>query len=108
MRLTPNQLSTRDLELDWIIAQNFYHAESKQGWADFSPTSDWSAGGPLIEKFKIDIRYNELDSYSERTFPWIAWVEGKGPSGYPRHFSESGPTPLLAAMKALVKSINYS
>lgn len=53
----------------------------------YSPSTNWSQGGPLIEEYKIDIYYDEI---------WFATCghleQGK---------KESGETPLIAAMKAL-------
>lgn len=59
----------------------------------WSPSTDWAVGGPLIESEHIELRYQgrELEA------PWIAmhW----GVRGMP-HLR--GPTPLIAAMRALV------
>lgn len=69
----------------------------KEGKADFSqawrPSTDWSQGGPLIERERIGV--------AARADCWIA-------SRYANETTQvragEGPTPLIAAMRALVAS----
>lgn len=60
----------------------------------FCPSSDWSHGGPIIERERIS-----LD-------PWIGghgtWTAICAPSGV--DYREVGPSPLIAAMRAYVAS----
>lgn len=53
-------------------------------------STDWSQGGPIIEREEIGLR-----RYLNIAGEWVA----KLPSGYGR-----GPTPLIAAMRCLVMS----
>lgn len=55
---------------------------------DFKPHEDWAQGGRLIEKHRISIK------------------QGEGCYAYFDHLdaTASGPTPLIAAMRALVAS----
>ncbi|MEE4683635.1 phage protein NinX family protein [Pseudomonas alliivorans] len=57
--------------------------------AEFSPHSNWSDAGPLIEQFKISLKYDGISG-------WIATVEGGK--------SWTDFSPLLAAMRALIAS----
>ncbi len=76
----------------------------KFGWIDYSPRQHWSTGGPLIEKYGLmlmKIQYEE--GYLLDTPYWNAhWTNGHDSVHY-RH-KMSGPTPLIAAMRALVSS----
>nr|QMP83097.1 MAG: hypothetical protein [Caudoviricetes sp.] len=65
-----------------------------KGWAQslsYCPSSDWYTGGPIIESNKIDTFW---DSGNEC---WDASMD-KG------MFVESGPTPLIVAMRCFVAS----
>ena len=55
----------------------------------FKPSTDWSQGGPITEREKIDIRY--VEPVNE----WHADTDSE---------CESGPTPLIAAMRCYVAS----
>lgn len=62
----------------------------------FNPSTDWSQGGPLIEEHNISI-----DCVSQHDY--IAVVgESFGTIGGVDGVTCDGPTPLIAAMKALV------
>lgn len=61
--------------------------------APFAPSTDWSQGGPIIERERIDIRH--------RPHPW-GDIEATGRLGSP--INEFGPTPLIAAMRCHVAS----
>lgn len=74
----------------------------ESGW--FYPSQDWSQGGPLIEKYGLSPRqYNNIDGSENR---WNCTIYRKGlllnSKGLP--INEFGPTPLIAAMRALVAS----
>ena len=67
-----------------------------KGWGllmQFCPAADWSTGGPIIERERIDV---------------ISIANGTGwKAETPRDHgdqSESGPTPLIAAMRCFVAS----
>lgn len=60
----------------------------------FSPSTSWETAGPIIERERISI----VEDQSEPGM-WMAgikfWIEGGFDGGY-----HSGPTPLIAAMRA--------
>jgi hypothetical protein len=56
---------------------------------DYTPSTNWAQGGPIIERERIDVLY-------EHDLRWIA-VPQKGIESY-------GPTPLIAAMRCFVAS----
>jgi hypothetical protein len=58
----------------------------------WSPSTDWSVGGPIIERERICIAINEED-YSTPSEPWYAECGV---------FWDIGRTPLIAAMRAYV------
>jgi len=55
---------------------------------EFSPSTDWAQGGPIIEREKMTLEWTGED--------WMAYI---------RHDEEYfGPTPLIAAMRCYVAS----
>ncbi|WP_272962314.1 phage protein NinX family protein [Alcanivorax jadensis] len=101
---TSTGLPVYDMESDWpgiraineaarhgpVIIFNLVRRlfiEDQDGSRAYSPTTDWSQCGPLIERYKIAIMGpNPTDDY------WTAWA---GPM-------KDGPTPLIAACRAIV------
>jgi hypothetical protein len=85
--------------LDWAVAkcQGFELDENgcieyeHNEWLEYSPSTDWAQGGPIIEREKINTStYTGL-------LQWVATMNaGKT--------IESGPTPLIAAMRCYVAS----
>lgn len=87
--------------LDWAVAMLAYPSPdyepddwevyvtagcSDEGWV-FSPSTDWAQGGPIIEREKIELHYDDA----------IGW---KGEYLDADDFIECyGPTPLIAAMR---------
>ena len=61
---------------------------------------DWAAGGPIIEREKIEVKFVEEDIWHfdppGPTSTWWAMYAGKG--------IWIGPTPLIAAMRCYVAS----
>lgn len=88
------------VELDWLVAKcEGYKVAYLPETADvvindrgvtmyFDPCSEWSWGGPIIEREKISTEHS--DKYG-----WI--TSKKGPCSI-------GPTPLIAAMRCYVAS----
>jgi hypothetical protein len=63
------------------------------------PSTDWAQGGPLIDKFDIDVN-GELDG----TF----WASIDGPASVPESdVGCHGSTRLIAAMRCIVRSAYY-
>ena len=90
--------------LDWAVAKcegvevwrepdGIYLCEGGEVGFMFRPSTDWSQGGPIIERERIDVRYTgqlwgatlRLNEYEEPD-EWF------------------GPTPLIAAMRCYVAS----
>lgn len=61
----------------------------------YEPSSDWRAGGPIIEAHSISVIKDKDDGL------WYAgpeyWIQG----GFDGEYA-TGPTPLIAAMRAFV------
>ena len=65
-----------------------------KGWSpsmSYSPSTDWSQGGPIIEREKINLETRD----DPDGFYWVALV--------PNHRGD-GPTALIAAMRCFVAS----
>lgn len=106
-RLTEKQEMTRDADIDWAVAQHHYHAQDIKVWHDYSPTTDWKEAGPVIEKYKIDIRFFNKDLNTSLEYEWMGGLQVvSSKTNLLTYYTAFGPTPLIAAMKALVKSIN--
>lgn len=58
---------------------------------DYSPSTDWAQGGPIIERERIGLTPFQSE--------WVA-----NPSYMPIQKNVSGPTPLIAAMRCYVAS----
>lgn len=70
----------------------------ENGWTDqriYSPSSDWAVGGPIIER--------ENGAIMRETFPSRVVYHAQMGNGVTR-FMISGPTHLIAAMRAFVGS----
>lgn len=66
------------------------------GFEPWEPSADWSQGGPIIEREGIAVRKSFTDERNE----WTShiWTDNKT-------VFESGPTPLIAAMRCYVASV---
>ena len=62
----------------------------------FCPSTDWTRGGPLIERECIDIMFEGPE--------WYAYMRYEAADGYNRTLQYDGPTPLIAAMRCFVAS----
>jgi len=69
----------------------------KEGCTAPPYSSDWSFGGPIIEREKISVEYNR----AEFTWLWTAYKLGDPHEENPK----GGPTPLIAAMRCYVASV---
>ena len=80
--------------LDWAVSkcEDVYCFD-----CSYTPSTDWSQGGPIIEREGIN-----LDNYAKNP-QWSAWIPTpERESGEAQAF---GPTPLIAAMRCYVESI---
>ena len=65
----------------------------------YNPSTDWAQGGPIIEREKMTLSYDEDgQTYSA----YVSLFRQRGMSNRTRW--RSGPTPLVAAMRCLVAS----
>jgi hypothetical protein len=63
----------------------------------FMPSTDWAQGGPIIEREEIELTRGSLDSNE-----WVATIDLF--EGDVMRESQSGETPLIAAMRCYVAS----
>lgn len=106
-------MKTADLKgsaLDWAVAKcegeldraDYYLHESTGAFmlekgevsALYSPSTKWNQGGPIIEREKIDLLHVRQ---ADLSLVWVASIES-------RDLEDSGPTPLIAAMRCYVAS----
>jgi len=65
--------------------------------SEYEPSTDWSQGGPIIEREKIDIGFSDaMPSHSK--------VSAAMRNHDDDAFEQDGPTPLIAAMRCYVAS----
>ena len=62
--------------------------ETREVYTSYSPSTDWSQGGPIIEREKIELRHANTGMFASYL---------NGPTWF-------GPTPLIAAMRCFVAS----
>lgn len=76
--------------LDWAVA----HCEGVHVGV-YRPSTDWAQGGPIIEREQISVCWDGT-----------VWVGSKfnEQTDNKWEFNQSGPTPLIAAMRAHVAS----
>ena len=67
-----------------------------RGEYDYSPSTDWSQGGELIEKYAVKIEHFPSETIASKANARIAMRS----SGYLQ--AQSGPTPLVALCRAIV------
>lgn len=85
--------------LDWAVANTFgagRYWKSAEFLSSFHPSSDWSDGGPIIEREIIGLSYSPSDCRENRdgwasSNSWGLWL------GF-------GSSPLVAAMRCYVAS----
>ena len=81
--------------LDWAVHVALHG--SCEGYAEHEYSTDWSQGGPIIDREKINLIYRpDINCMTGEVSPrWIASVVTHG---------AEGPTPLIAAMRCYVAS----
>jgi hypothetical protein len=86
-------------EGDELAAKNIEYPHHAKFYPKISPSTDWSQGGPIIERERIDV----LGMVKGESGPWTACLRKKDEAPPWRHITE-GPTPLIAAMRCYVAS----
>lgn len=85
--------------LDWAVTkcEGFDHEVTSSEWGMWGWATDWSQGGPIIERERIAIGFDGYDDIDSALPIWSAckYVDG---------FERYGPTPLIAAMRYYVAS----
>lgn len=76
-----------------VIAIDYYFMDD-WGLTLYSPSTDWAQGGPIIEREGLLVRPSFTDERDKWTS--IQWA--------PKGVCESGPTPLIAAMRCYIAS----
>jgi hypothetical protein len=86
--------------LDWAVAKCEGSAYHGPAWTKYS--TDWSQGGPIIERERVDL-FTEKGTTPDS---WVASIaqhqNGHRLVGWRLH--QYGPTPLIAAMRCYVAS----
>lgn len=88
------------LSVDWNQGDYILVGAGSGDLQRFSPSTDWSAGGPIIDRERITVIAWKRDQ-------WGAFVGDQHPYlDVKADWDEdaTGPTPLVAAMRAYVKS----
>ncbi len=108
------QVKTSELygpALDWAVAkcdQPQWSDEDARLWVQddeyqYTPSTDWDEGGPIIEREGICIskRYSPLSLEKKPATPVTDWSAGyfEAPHSALEHHAQFGPTPLIAAMR---------
>lgn len=60
----------------------------------YQPSANWSQGGPIIEREKIDVEHDTANGDG-----WVSTIHMRDEYAY-----QCGPTPLIAAMRCFVAS----
>jgi len=95
MKIKTSEL--KDAFLDWsvgyIMGEKLRILDRQIVWPeDYSPSTDWAQGGPIIEREGICIN-SDVEGAGE---DWVAHLPGRR--------DVNAPTPLIAAMRCYVAS----
>lgn len=101
--------------LDWAVAKckqpslaldhfKAMHDHYAYDYNTFNYSTDWSQGGPIIEREKISVEYSHEEDWHATIgctpHDFLLWDQ---PYGTEVSYAE-GPTPLIAAMRCYVAS----
>ena len=93
--------------LDWAVAEienpkpeHYRDYEGLEWEREYSPSTDWAQGGPIIERELISVS-REFSSFTN-ALEWAAWTPA--PIRDDAEAFGYGPTPLIAAMRCYVAS----
>ena len=92
--------------LDWAVTkcEGFDHEVTSSEWGMWGWATDWAQGGPIIEREKFTVMYDDDWKY-DQTDPednGERWMADNGDSYY--NPTQYGATPLIAAMRFYVAS----
>lgn len=109
MRVKTSELSGE--ALDWLVAKcegksgdcqyeggNLWYGRQTSGFIVYRPSTDWSKGGPIIERERIEV--TPPVSRHDADQDWMASDIDASGIGH----LMTGPTPLIAAMRCYVAS----
>ena len=88
-----------DFTLAGIFMPGWFVQMDSNYWKPFetyTPSTDWSQGGPIIEQERMQIDCFPLEKYASK--------ENVSSKGVGNPFHGCGPTPLIAAMRCYVAS----
>lgn len=83
----------------WLVPQDGYLHDEKP-LSKFAPSIDWSQGGPIIEREGISVRRVKDMTWRADYSSMVLKPDG---SAY-AYLANSGPRPLIAAMRCYVAS----
>jgi hypothetical protein len=104
-----------EIQLDWMVSVitnpewehedrlSNMHDIGNGEWEMYSPSTNWSQGGPIIEREFIDVEVTPMGASApppEKLDLWRAWKHNDEANAA----MECGPTPLIAAMRCYVAS----
>ena len=95
------KIKTHDLSgpaLNWAVAKCGFIPGTAASMFEVRPyATDWSQGGPIIERERIGLWAYQWDEEGNENPGWYAEDEGGD-------HVRTGPTPLIAAMRCFVAS----
>lgn len=106
------QVNTKELNgaaLDWAVAKIegvalvdgcIFTKDPDEEQVLYSPSTDWSQGGPIIERERITLNYENLDGTGPCKAYYLRTLFDDDTEGWHQY----GPTPLIAAMRCYVAS----
>lgn len=93
------------MDLDYWVAKAKQLSRTDKGDLEqFSFSSDWTEGGPIIESEEISIYPNYYRDSSGLFDGWAAASNKKTGFYSPRTITKRGDSPLIAAMRVFVAS----
>lgn len=93
MKIETSKLT--DAALDWAVE---VAEEMTVSQREFRPSTNWDQGGPIIERERMTVEFFEDRQYGSGC-AWLATHIRR-----PYFNEETGPTPLIAAMRCYVAS----
>ena len=101
---TPNQI-------DWLVSKAEGFIDNYNSWlyeatleevadGSYHPSTNWSQGGPIIEREKISTKYQHSMVYEDKH----RWFATNDTDITDPITGEYGPTPLIAAMRCFVSA----